>query len=220
MRIISRISKTGVLYNIYTMYTLPDLSYAYNALEPYIDEETMHIHHDKHHAAYVKNLNDVLVGQDALLAKPVEKIVADLSSVPESIRTKVKNNAGGHTNHNLFWEIMAPKSGGKPTGTVAAAINTAFGSFEKFQEQFSTLALGHFGSGWAWLVMDNGKLAICDTSNQDSPLTEGKTPLLTIDVWEHAYYLKYRNMRIEYIKAWWNVVNWAEVERRFITPAS
>lgn len=209
------------------MFTLPDLPYAYNALEPYIDEATMHIHHDKHHATYVKNLNDTLVGQDALLALPVEKLIADLSRVPEAIRTKVKNNAGGHANHRLFWEVM-----GKPTGTLrqaqgdlAVAINSTFGSFEKFQEQFSTVALSHFGSGWAWLVADpsagSGQvtLAIADTSNQDSPVMEGKTPILTIDVWEHAYYLKYQNMRVDYIKAWWNVVNWQEVGKRFATLA-
>jgi len=200
------------------MYTLPDLPYAYNALEPYIDEETMRIHHDKHHAAYVKNLNDVLAGSFDGIS--VEKLLTKLNDVPEAIRTKVRNNAGGHANHSLYWQIMAPKTGGKPTGNIATAIDVTFGSFEKFQELFSAAALSHFGSGWAWLVVDNGKLEITDTSNQDSPLTEGKTPLLTIDVWEHAYYLKYRNMRIEYIKAWWNVVNWAEVERRFITPAS
>jgi Fe-Mn family superoxide dismutase len=202
------------------MYTLPDLPYAYNALTPYIDEATMHVHHDKHHATYVKNLNDAMVGQDALLALPVEKLVADFSGVPEAIRTKVKNNAGGHANHSLFWEIMAPAfanaSAGKPVGNVATAIDTTFGSFSQFQEKFSAAALGHFGSGWAWLVADGGKLTITDTSNQDTPLSEGNMPILTIDVWEHAYYLKYQNMRVEYINAWWNVVNWQEVERRFV----
>jgi Fe-Mn family superoxide dismutase len=205
------------------MYTLPDLPYAYNALEPYIDETTMHIHHDKHHAMYVKNLNDVLVGQDALLALPIETLIADVSRVPEAIRTKVKNNGGGHANHSLFWEVMGPPpdggAGGAPTGIVATAIDAAFGSFSQFQEKFSAAALGHFGSGWAWLVEDNGKLAITDTINQDSPVTEGRTPILTIDVWEHAYYLKYQNMRVDYIKAWWNVVNWQEVEKRFATLA-
>jgi Fe-Mn family superoxide dismutase len=199
------------------MFTLPDLPYAYNALEPYIDETTMHIHHDKHHATYVKNLNDALVGQDALLALPVEQLMADFSRVPEAIRTKVKNNAGGHANHSFFWTVMAANSAGgqRPSGNIATAIDASFGSFEKFQEQFSTVALNHFGSGWAWLVADAGKLTITDTSNQDSPVTEGKSPILTIDVWEHAYYLKYQNMRVEYIKAWWNVVNWAEVSKRF-----
>lgn len=197
------------------MYTLADLPYAYNALEPYIDEMTMHVHHDKHHATYVKNLNDALVGQDALLALPVEKLLADLSRVPEAIRMKVKNNGGGHANHSMFWTVMAPHAGGAPTGAVKTALDAAFGSFETFQEQFSATALTHFGSGWAWLVAYNGKLAITDTANQDSPVSEGKTPILAIDVWEHAYYLKYQNMRVEYIKAWWNVVNWQEVEKRF-----
>ncbi len=200
------------------MFTLPDLPYAYNALEPYIDETTMHIHHDKHHATYVKNLNDVLLGQNELLALPVEKLIADLSRVPEAIRTKVKNNGGGHANHSFFWTIMAPplaSSGVGPVGDIATAINTTFGGFEKFQEQFSSIALNHFGSGWAWLVADKGQLIITDTSNQDSPVNDGKTPILTIDVWEHAYYLKYQNMRVEYIKAWWNVVNWTEVTKRF-----
>jgi Fe-Mn family superoxide dismutase len=197
------------------MYTLSDLPYAYNALEPYIDEMTMHVHHDKHHATYVKNLNDALVGQDALLALPVEKLLADLSRVPEAIRMKVKNNGGGHANHSMFWTVMAPHAGGAPTGAVKTALDAAFGSFETFQEQFSATALTHFGSGWAWLVAYNGKLAITDTANQDSPVSEGKTPILAIDVWEHAYYLKYQNMRVEYIKAWWNVVNWQEVEKRF-----
>ncbi len=205
------------------MFTLPDLPYAYNALEPHIDEVTMHIHHDKHHATYVKNLNDVLVGQDALLAMPVEKLVADFSAVPEAIRTKVINNGGGHANHSFFWTILGPApadaSAGKPNGNIATAIDATFGCFEKFKEQFSTAALSHFGSGWAWLVASNGKLEITDTSNQDSPITAGKVPILTIDVWEHAYYLKYQNMRVEYIKAWWNVVNWAEVSKRFTTLA-
>lgn len=199
------------------MYTLPDLPYAYSALEPYIDEMTMHIHHDKHHATYVKNLNDTLAGQNELLTLPVEKLIADVSRVPEAIRMKVINNGGGHANHSFFWTVMAGNgTGGKrPSGNIATAIDATFGSFEKFQEQFSTVALNHFGSGWAWLVADNGKLTITDTSNQDSPVATGKTPVLTIDVWEHAYYLKYQNMRIEYIKAWWNVVNWTEVGRRF-----
>ncbi len=195
------------------MFTLPDLPYAYNALEPYIDEATMHIHHDKHHATYVKNLNDALAGSFDGIS--VEELLTKLNDVPEVIRTKVKNNAGGHANHSLYWQIMAPKAGGKPTGNLAAAIDATFGSFEKFQELFSAAALNHFGSGWAWLVSENRKLTIIDTSNQDSPLTDGKTPILTIDVWEHAYYLKYQNMRVEYIKAWWNVVNWAEVSKRF-----
>ncbi len=198
------------------MFTLPDLPYAYNALEPYIDERTMQIHHDKHHAAYVKNLNDALVGQDALLSMPVEELIRDLTKIPESIRMKVKNNAGGHANHSMFWQVMAPKAGGKLSGNLAHAIDAAFGSFDGFQEKFSALGLGHFGSGWAWLTTEGGKLAIIDTMNQDSPVSLGKTPILALDVWEHAYYLKYQNMRADYIKAWWNVVNWAEVEKRFL----
>jgi len=197
------------------MYTLPDLPYAYNALEPYIDEMTMHIHHDKHHATYVKNLNDILAGQDMVSALPVETLISDLSRVSEAIRIKVKNNAGGHANHSMFWRVM-----GVPTGTprqargdLRTAINATFGSFEQFQEKFSSLAVSHFGSGWVWLVVDHGKLIITDTSNQDSPVTHDQVPLVTIDVWEHAYYLKYQNMRAEYIKAWWNVVNWAYAEK-------
>ncbi len=197
------------------MFTLPNLPYAYNALEPYIDERTMQIHHDKHHAAYVKNLNDALAGHDDLLALSVEDLIKNLSKVPEAIRTKVKNNGGGHANHSFFWTSMAPKSSRQSSGALAKAIDETFGSFEKFQEQFSACALNHFGSGWAWLTLEKGKLKIEDSANQDNPLTEGRIPILTLDVWEHAYYLKYQNMRVEYIKAWWHVVNWAEVERRF-----
>lgn len=205
------------------MFTVPDLPYAYTALEPYIDERTMKIHHDKHHAAYVKNFNDALVGHNDWLAMDADDVVRKLSQVPEAIRTKVKNNAGGHANHSLFWTIMGPNPTGvqrTPQGDLGTAINASFGSFEKFQEQFSAAALSRFGSGWAWLVVDpttasgREKLAIVDTANQDSPLTDGKTPILALDVWEHAYYLKYQNMRAEYIKAWWNVVNWTEVNRR------
>ncbi len=195
------------------MFTLPELPYAYNALEPYIDERTMQIHHDKHHAAYIKNLNDVLVGQDALLAIPVEELIADLSKVPEAIRTKVRNNAGGHANHSFFWQIMAPKTEA-PSGKLLEAINVAFGSLEQFQEKFAAAGVGRFGSGWVWLITTEGKLSIMDTPNQDSPLMEGKTPILGLDVWEHAYYLKYQNLRVDYIKAWWNVINWSEVEKR------
>lgn len=199
------------------MFTLPELPYAYNALEPYIDERTMQIHHDKHHAAYVKNLNDALVGQEALLGLPVETLIADLSVVPESIRTKVKNNAGGHANHSMFWLCMAPPASRKaaPSGVLAEAMNSTFGNFELFSEKFSAAGLGRFGSGWVWLSVANGKLVITDTQNQDSPLMEGSTPLLGLDVWEHAYYLKYQNLRAEYIKQWWNVVHWEEVEKRF-----
>lgn len=198
------------------MFTLPDLPYAYNALEPYIDETTMHIHHDKHHAAYVKNVNDLLAGTFEGIS--VEELLTKLGDVPEAIRTKVKNNAGGHANHSLFWQIMSANPTGtlrKPQGDLSSAINATFGSFEIFKEKFSSAALNRFGSGWAWLTIENSTLKIEDSLNQDSPLTEGRTPILTLDVWEHAYYLKYQNMRVDYIKAWWNVVNWAEVEKRF-----
>ena len=199
------------------MFTLPELPYAYNALEPYIDERTMQIHHDKHHAAYIKNLNDALLGQEALLVMPVEKLIADLSLVPESVRTKVKNNGGGHANHSMFWETMASSANRKPapSGALLEMINATFGNFEQFQEKFSAAGLGRFGSGWAWLSVEKGKLVITDTQNQDSPFMEGSTPTLGLDVWEHAYYLKYQNLRAEYIKQWWNVVHWGEVEKRF-----
>lgn len=199
------------------MYTLPELAYPYNALEPFIDETTMHIHHDKHHAAYIKNLNDALAGHDALLVLPVNDLIADLSRVPEAVRTKVRNNAGGHANHTMFWECMAPVSAheAEPSGELMNAIAESFGSFSAFQEKFAAAGVGRFGSGWVWLVADGKKLSIMDTSNQDSPVMEGKTPILCLDVWEHAYYLKYQNVRPDYIKAWWNVVNWTEVEKRF-----
>ena len=198
------------------MFTLPELPYAYNALEPYIDEATMRIHHDKHHAAYVKNLNDALLGKDDLLKLPVEELIADILKVPEAIRTKVRNNGGGHANHSFFWEIMGPATtGSKPKGKLAEAIDVTFGGFSQFQEKFSTAAVGRFGSGWAWLSVDGGRLNIEDTPNQDSPRMEGRVPVLGLDVWEHAYYLKYQNMRADYMKAWWNVVNWKEVEKRF-----
>jgi Fe-Mn family superoxide dismutase len=194
------------------MFILPELSYDYSALEPHIDTETMHIHHDKHHATYVKNLNDVLAGHDDLLARDINDILADLTKVPEEIRTKVKNNGGGHANHSLFWEIMGPGGGGEPTGKLMEAIKNSFGDFPTFQEKFSASGVGHFGSGWAWLVIEDGKLSILDTGNQDTPVSEGKNPILLLDVWEHAYYLKYRNMRADYVKAWWNTVNWKKVE--------
>lgn len=200
------------------MFTVPDLPYAYNALEPYIDERTMQIHHDKHHAAYVKNLNDALAGQEKFLTMPIETLVADILSVPEAIRTKVRNNGGGHANHSLFWAVMSSNHKGalrQAQGDLASAIDVTFGSFKSFQERFSAVALSRFGSGWAWLVVDGGRLAIVDTPNQDTPLMEGKTPVLGLDVWEHAYYLKYQNMRADYIKSWWNVVNWIEVAKRF-----
>jgi Fe-Mn family superoxide dismutase len=199
------------------MFILPELPYAYNALEPYIDERTMQIHHDKHHAAYVKNLNDALSGQEALLALPAETLIADLSNVPESIRMKVRNNAGGHVNHTMFWESMAPQSDRKsvPSGALAEAINAAFGSFITFQEKFAAAGMGRFGSGWVWLNVEKGTLTISDTANQDNPVMEGGKPILGLDVWEHAYYLKYQNLRAEYITQWWNVVSWAVVEKRY-----
>lgn len=197
------------------MFTLPELPYPYNALEPYIDEETMHLHHDKHHASYVKNLNDALSGHEEFLNMDTLDLLKNLDLVPEDIRTKVRNNGGGHANHSLFWTIMKPGGGKEPSGELAKAIADTFTSFENFKEEVTKKALGIFGSGWGWLVLDNGKLEIITTPNQDSPLMQNKTPLLGIDVWEHSYYLKYKNCRDEYISAWWNVTNWAEVERRF-----
>lgn len=196
-------------------YEVPALPYAYNALEPHIDEQTMIIHHDRHHAGYVNNLNAALEGQEDLSSKSVEDLISNLNAVPENIRTAVRNNGGGHANHSLFWTVMAPNGGGAPTGELADAINSTFGSFEAFKEQFSKAAATRFGSGWAWLVVDNGKLAVTSTPNQDSPLMEGKTPILGVDVWEHAYYLKYQNKRPDYISAFFNVVNWNEVNKRF-----
>lgn len=197
------------------MFVLPDLPYDYSALEPHIDTETMHIHHDKHHAAYVKNLNDALVGHEDILGMEVNDILKDLSKVPEDIRTKVKNNGGGHANHSLFWQIMGSGVGAEPSGKLMEAIKNSFGDFPTFKEKFSAAGLTRFGSGWAWLVVNGNKLEITDTSNQDSPLSEGKASILLLDVWEHAYYLKYRNMRADYIKAWWNVVNWKKVEELY-----
>lgn len=202
------------------MHTLSDLPYSYDALEPFIDAQTMQIHHDKHHAAYVKNLNDALAGQDALLSLPVEELIADLSRVPEPVRTKVKNNGGGHANHTFFWRIMSPNPKGEkrlPEGELAQAMSRAFGSFDGFMEKFAAAGIGRFGSGWVWLVSEKGTLTITDTPNQDTPVMEGKTPILGLDVWEHAYYLKYQNLRADYIKNWWNVVNWTEVAVRFGT---
>lgn len=195
-------------------FTLPDLPYAYDALEPHIDKETMTLHHDKHHATYVKNANAALEKHEALAEKSVEELLKDIDSVPEDIRTAVRNNAGGHANHTLFWEILSPNGGGEPTGAVKEAIEEAFGSFDDFKEKFNTAATGRFGSGWAWLVVSDGKLEVTSTPNQDSPLMEGKTPVLGLDVWEHAYYLKYKNVRPDYISAFWNVVNWDEVNKR------
>ncbi|WP_288647823.1 superoxide dismutase [uncultured Enterococcus sp.] len=196
-------------------YTLPELPYAYDALEPYIDEETMHLHHDKHHNTYVTNLNAAIEKYPELGEKTVEELLSDMDAVPTDIKTAVRNNGGGHANHSFFWEIMAPNAGGEPTGAIKEAINEAFGDFSSFKEEFKKAAAGRFGSGWAWLVMENGKLAITSTANQDSPLMEGKTPILGLDVWEHAYYLKYKNVRPDYIAAFWNVINWDEVNKRF-----
>ncbi len=197
------------------MFSLPDLPYDYNALEPFIDEETMRIHHDKHHAAYIKNLNDALVGHDDLLNMDVSDILANLDSVPEEIRTKVRNNAGGHSNHTFFWTIMGKAEGENPTGGLLTAINDSFGNLDVFKEKFAAAGLGRFGSGWVWLVVKDGKLEIIDTPNQDSPLMENKTPVLALDVWEHAYYLKYKNVRADYIASFWNVINWKKVEENF-----
>ncbi|VFA70557.1 superoxide dismutase [Enterococcus faecium] len=196
-------------------YTLPDLPYAYDALEPYIDGETMHLHHDKHHNTYVTNLNAAIEKYPELGEKTIEELLSDMDAIPTDIKTAVRNNGGGHANHSFFWEIMAPNAGGEPTGEIKEAINEAFGDFSSFKEEFKKAAAGRFGSGWAWLVMENGKLAITSTANQDSPLMEGKTPILGLDVWEHAYYLKYKNVRPDYIAAFWNVINWDEVNKRF-----
>ncbi|ALS35894.1 Fe-Mn family superoxide dismutase [Enterococcus rotai] len=196
-------------------YTLPDLPYAYDALEPHIDVETMHLHHDKHHNTYVTNLNAAIDKHPELGTKSVEALIADMDSIPEDIRTAVRNNGGGHANHSFFWEIMAPNAGGAPTGEIKEAIDAAFGSFDKLKEEFKTAATGRFGSGWAWLVLNNGKLEVTSTPNQDSPLMDGKTPVLGLDVWEHAYYLNYKNVRPDYIDAFWNLVNWDEVNKRY-----
>ena len=189
-------------------YTLQDLPYGYDALEPYIDVETMHLHHDKHHNTYVTNLNAAIEKYPELGEQSIEELMKNLNEVPEDIRTAVRNNGGGHANHSFFWKIMAPNAGGEPTGAIKDAIDQAFGSFEKMKEEFKTAATGRFGSGWAWLVLNNGKLEITSTANQDSPLTDGKTPIIGLDVWEHAYYLKYKNVRPDYIAAFWDVVNW------------
>ena len=197
-------------------FTLPDLPYAPDALEPSIDKMTMEIHHGKHHATYVTNLNKALESAPDLAGKSVEELLANnLSAVPESIRTAVRNNGGGHLNHSMFWQIMGPGAGSAPSGKVAEAINSVFGNFDTFKEKFSAAAMGRFGSGWAWLVKKGGTLDIISTANQDSPLMEGMSPVMGLDVWEHAYYLKYQNRRVEYVNAWWNVVNWKAIEDRF-----
>lgn len=193
---------------------LPPLPYAYNALEPHIDEQTMRIHHDKHHAAYVSNLNAALEKHADLQKKSVEDLLGGINSVPEAIRTAVRNNGGGHANHTMFWQLMGPGGGGDPTGAVAGAIKSSFGSFVSLKEQFAKAAMGRFGSGWAWVIDSGGKLVVESSANQDSPLMEGKKAIIGLDVWEHAYYLKYQNRRADYIGAWWNVINWAEVNKR------
>ena len=195
-------------------FTLPALPYAYDALTPYIDEETMHLHHEKHHNTYITNVYAALEEHPELAEKTIEELLADLNSVPEDIRTAVRNNGGGHANHSLFWTVLAPNAGGEPTGAVKDGIEEAFGSFDAMKEKFTAAAVGRFGSGWAWLVVSDGKLEITSTPNQDSPISEGKTPILGLDVWEHAYYLNYKNVRPEYIKAFWNLVNWDEVNSR------
>lgn len=195
-------------------YSLPELGYAYDALEPHIDARTMEIHHSKHHAAYIAKVNAAIEGSD-LASKSIEDLVSDLSAVPEGARGAVRNNGGGHANHSLFWTILSKDGGGAPTGDLAAAIDAAFGSLDAFKEQFANAAATRFGSGWAWLSVDGGKLVVESTANQDSPLMEGRTPILGLDVWEHAYYLNYQNRRPDYIAAFWSVVNWDEVASRF-----
>ena len=194
---------------------LPKLPYAFDALEPHIDARTMEIHHGKHHQAYVNNLNAALDKHPELHKKSLNELLAGINTVPEDIRTAVRNNGGGHSNHSMFWLIMAPKAGGEPTGKLADAIKSSFGDFAKFKEQVGAAGAARFGSGWAWVIAKGGKLTIESSANQDSPLMEGKTPILGVDVWEHAYYLKYQNRRPDYITAWWNVVNWPEVAKRF-----
>lgn len=196
-------------------FTLPPLPYDVAALEPHIDAKTMEIHHDKHHAAYVNNLNAAIEKAPELAGKSLDDLVKNINTVPESVRTAVRNNAGGHWNHSMFWEIMSPKGGGEPTGRLADAITKAFGSFADFKTQFNTAATGRFGSGWAWLTHDGNTLSISSTPNQDNPLMEGKHVVMGVDVWEHAYYLKYQNRRPDYLAAWWNTVNWEEVAKRY-----
>ncbi|GAB4144145.1 MAG: superoxide dismutase SodA [Planctomycetaceae bacterium] len=196
-------------------YSLPDLTYAYDALQPHIDAQTMEIHHTKHHQAYINKVNAALEGHDDLAAKSIEDLVSDLGAVPEAIRTAVRNNGGGHANHSLFWTIMSPNGGGEPSGDLGEAIASTFGSFDNFKTEFSNAAATRFGSGWAWLTVNNGSLAVESTPNQDTPLSEGRTPILGIDVWEHAYYLNYQNRRPDYISAFWNIINWDEVANRF-----
>jgi superoxide dismutase, Fe-Mn family len=196
-------------------YELPPLPYDYNALEPHIDAQTMQLHHDKHHQAYVTNLNNALQGLSQFDNMPVEQLVRNINQVPENVRTAVRNNGGGHVNHSMFWQIMKPNGGGEPTGAIASAISSTFGSFDTFKQQFNDAGVKRFGSGWAWLVMDqNGNLSVISTANQDSPFMDGLYPVMGNDVWEHAYYLKYQNRRPDYLAAWWNTVNWDEINKR------
>jgi Fe-Mn family superoxide dismutase len=197
-------------------FTVPPLPYAFDALEPHIDKMTMEIHHDKHHAAYVNNLNKALESAPQLQSKSLEELLANnCAIVPDNIKTPVRNNAGGAINHDLFWKIMGPKAGGNPIGNIGQAINSTFGSFDTFKEKFNAAGVGRFGSGWAWLIRKGSGIEIISTANQDSPLMEGNFPIMGCDVWEHAYYLKYQNRRPDYLAAWWNVVNWPEIEKRF-----
>ncbi|MFS1517906.1 superoxide dismutase SodA [Bacillus sp. SM2101] len=196
-------------------FELPKLPYEYDALAPHIDKETMTIHHTKHHNAYVTNLNAALEGNEELLSKSIEDVMSNLDAVPEAARTAVRNNGGGHANHSLFWTILSPNGGGAPTGELADEINNKFGSFDSFKEAFAKAGATRFGSGWAWLVVNNGELEVTSTPNQDTPLMDGKTPILGLDVWEHAYYLNYQNRRPDYISAFWNVVNWDEVAKLY-----
>ncbi|MFK7818132.1 MAG: superoxide dismutase [Planctomycetaceae bacterium] len=196
-------------------YSLPELPYAADSLEPHIDAKTMEIHHGKHHNGYVTKTNAALEGHDDLASKSIEELMSDLNAVPEAIRGAIRNNGGGHANHSLFWSILCPKGGGTPTGDLAAAIDSTFGSFDKFKEEFAAAAGTRFGSGWAWLSVDGGKLVVESTANQDTPLSEGRTPILGLDVWEHAYYLNYQNRRPDYVSAFWNVVSWDAVAERF-----
>ena len=196
-------------------FSLPELSYAYDSLEPHIDARTMEIHHSKHHNGYVTKVNAALEGHDALASKSIEELMSDLGSVPEAIRGAVRNNGGGHANHTLFWKCLCPNGGGEPAGELADAINSTFGSFDEFKSQFSAAAGTRFGSGWAWLSVDGGKLVVESTPNQDTPLSEGRTPILGLDVWEHAYYLNYQNRRPDYVAAFWNVVDWNQVAKHF-----
>ncbi len=197
------------------MHEVPDLAYPFDALEPHIDARTMEIHHDKHHAAYVANLNGALEGRDDLAARSVENLLSNFDEVPDSIKGAVRNHGGGHANHSLFWSVMSPNGGGAPSGDLATAIDIRFGSFDQFKERFVSTAMGQFGSGWGWLVSGDDGLAVIARPNQDSPLMEGLTPLLGVDVWEHAYYLNYQNRRLDYLNAFWNVVDWEAVAARF-----